>query len=171
MVRRATVGAGRFIMRRAAVLAWCVLTLALASGIRTAAETERDAVLAVINQLFDAMRAGDATKLRAVFHPSAQLFSSSVKDGTPQITVESVEAFVNAVTRPHTDVYDERTRNEVVQIDGGFASVWAEYGFYRGKTFSHCGIDAFHLARGADGWKIVSLGDTRRTTSCEGWPR
>jgi hypothetical protein len=170
-VRRATIGAGRFAMRRAAVLAWCVLTLVAASGMRTAAEDEREAVLAVIKELFDAMRAGDATKLRAVFHPSAQLFSSSVKDGTPLIVVESVDAFANAVTRPHTELYDERTRNEVVHIDSNFASVWTEYGFYRGKTFSHCGIDAFHLARGADGWKIVSLGDTRRKEPCEGWPR
>jgi hypothetical protein len=158
-------------MKRAAVVAWCVLTFVLTSGIRTPAEDDREAVLAVVKQLFDGMRAGDAAKLRAVFHPSAQLFSSSLKDGTPQIAVESIEAFVAAITRPHTEVYDERTRNEVVTVDGGFASVWAEYAFYRGHTFSHCGIDAFHLARGAEGWKIVSVGDTRRTEPCEGWPR
>lgn len=158
-------------MKKAPIVAWCVLTLVLASGIRTPAGDDREAVLAVVKQLFDGMRAGDAAKLRAVFHPSAQLVSSSVKDGKTQISVEPVETFVAAVTRPHTEIYDERTRNEVVHVDGGFASVWAEYGFYRGKTFSHCGIDAFHLARTAEGWKIVSLGDTRRTEPCEGWPR
>jgi hypothetical protein len=158
-------------MQRAAVVAWCVLALVLASGIRTPAEDDREAVLAVVKQLFDAMRAADAAKLRAVFHPSAQLVSSSVKDGQPQIAVESIDAFIAAITRPHTEIYDERTRNEVVQVDAGFASVWAEYAFYRGNTFSHCGIDAFLLARGAEGWKIVSVGDTRRTEPCEGWPR
>ena len=158
-------------MQRAAVVVWCVLTFVLATGPRTPAQDDRQAVLAVVKQLFDGMRAADAAKIRATFHPSAQLFSSSVKDGKPQVAVESAEAFVAGVTRPHTEIYDERTRNEVVQIDGGFASVWAEYGFYRGTTFNHCGIDAFHLARDADGWKIVSLGDTRRAAPCEGWPR
>ncbi len=158
-------------MQRSAAMALCVVTLVLASGTRTPAENDREAVLAVVKQLFDGMRAADGAKLRAVFHPSAQLFSSSVKDGRPQVTVEPIDAFVAAVTRPHTEVYDERTRNEVVHVDDNFASVWAEYGFYRGDRFNHCGIDAFHLARGADGWKIVSLGDTRRTEPCDGWPR
>lgn len=158
-------------MRRAAVVGWCVLILVLTSGVRTPAQDDREAVLAVVKQLFDGMRAADAEKIRAVFHPSAQLFSASTRDGTPQVSVQSIDGFVTAITRPHTEVYDERTRNEVVHIDGGFASVWAEYAFYRGNAFNHCGVDAFHLARGADGWKIVSLGDSRRTEPCEGWPR
>jgi hypothetical protein len=158
-------------MQKAAVGVLCVLPLVLASGARVSAQDDREAVLAVVKQLFDGMRAADAAKMRAVFHPSAQLFSSSVRDGKPQVTVDSIDTFVSAVTRPHTDVYDERTRNEIVHVDGGFASVWAEYAFYRGKAFSHCGIDALHLVRDAEGWKIVSLGDTRRTEPCDGWPR
>jgi hypothetical protein len=158
-------------MQRAAVLTFCVLILALMTGAHARAQDDREAVLAVVKQLFDGMRAADAAQIRAAFHPSAQLFSSSVREGTPQVSVQSIDGFVAAITRPHTEVYDERTKNEVVHIDGGFASVWAEYAFYRGKTFNHCGFDAFHLARGADGWKIVSVGDTRRTEPCEGWPR
>jgi Putative lumazine-binding len=158
-------------MRRSLSILLCLVTVFIASGIRTSAQNDREAVLAVVKQLFDAMRTADEAKLRGVFHPSAQLFSSSIKEGKPQITVEPIDAFVAAITRPHTEVYDERTRNEVVHVDDNFASVWAEYGFYRGATFSHCGIDAFQLARGADGWKIVSVGDTRRTQPCEGWPR
>ena len=158
-------------MQRAAVFVWCVVILVLASAVRMPAEDDREAVLGVVKQLFDGMRAADAAKLRAVFHPSAQLFSSSVRDGKPQVSVQTADAFITGITKPHPDVYDERTRNEVVTIDGGFASVWADYGFYRGSTFNHCGIDAFHLARDAEGWKIVSIGDTRRTAPCEGWPR
>ena len=159
------------VMPRAVASTACVLSLVVASAIPTPAQDDRAAVLAVVKQLFDGMRAGDAARIRAVFHPSAQLYSASLRDGKPQVSVESIDAFVAAITRPHTEVYDERTRNEVVHVDGGFASVWAEYGFYRGAAFSHCGIDAFHLARDAEGWKIVSLGDTRRTEPCEGWPR
>jgi hypothetical protein len=158
-------------MRIVAVVAACVLSI-LASAPRSApAEGDRDAVLAVVRQLFDGMRARDAAAIRALFHPSAQLFSSSIRDGTPVVTVVPIETFVNAVGRPGTELNDERTRSEIVHIDGTFASVWAEYAFYRGTTFSHCGVDAFQLAKDAQGWKIVSVGDTRRTDGCEGWPR
>lgn len=158
-------------MRIGAVVAACVLSI-LSSGAGPArAEDDRGAVLAVIRQLFDGMRARDAAAVRALFHPSAELFSSSVRDGTPVVTVVPIETFVSAVGRPGTELNDERTRNEIVHIDGAFASVWAEYAFYRGTTFSHCGVDAFHLAKDAVGWKIVSVGDTRRTDGCDGWPR
>lgn len=158
-------------MQRAVVVVWCVVVLVLTSGMRSRAQDDREAVLAVVKQLFDGMRTADAEKIRSAFHPSAQLFSASTRNGQPQVSAQSIDGFVTAITRPHTDVYDERTKNEVVHIDGGLASVWADYAFYRGHVFNHCGVDAFHLARGADGWKIVSVADTRRTEPCEGWPR
>jgi hypothetical protein len=158
-------------MRIGAVVAACVLSILASASGSARADSDRDAVLAVVRQLFDGMRARDAAAIRALFHPSAQLFSSSVRDGTPVITVVPIDTFVNAVGRPGTELNDERTRNEIVHIDGTFASVWAEYAFYRGTTFSHCGVDAFQLAKDAHGWKIVSVGDTRRTDGCEGWPK
>ncbi len=132
---------------------------------------DRDTVLAVVKQLFDGMRARDADAVRALFHPSAQLFSSTIRDGEPSVSVVPIERFISSIGRPGPEVNDERTRNEIVHVDGTLASVWAEYGFYRGTTFSHCGIDAFQLAKDADGWKIISIADTRRTDDCEGWPR
>jgi len=156
---------------RIGVVAACVLSILASASGSARGEDDRDAVLTVVRQLFDGMRARDAAAVRALFHPSAQLFSSSIRDGTPVVTVVPIETFVNAVGRPGTELNDERTRNEIVQIDGTFASVWAEYAFYRGTTFSHCGVDAFQLAKEADGWKIVSVGDTRRTDGCGSWPK
>lgn len=158
-------------MRIGAVVAACVLSILPSVTGSARAPDDREAVLAVIRQLFDGMRARDAAAVRALFHPSAQLFSSSIRDGTPVVTVVPIETFVSAVGRPGTELNDERTRNEIVHVDGTFASVWAEYAFYRGPTFSHCGIDAFHLAKDTAGWKIVSVGDTRRSDGCQGWPR
>jgi hypothetical protein len=158
-------------MSRARASVLLVFALSVPLSVAARAQNEKAAVLAVVRQLFDGMRAKDAAMVRGAFHPSAQLFSSSIKDGKPEVTVTTLDAFVTAVTRPRPEINDERTRNEAVQIDGGFASVWADYAFYRGTTFSHCGVDAFHLAKDASGWKIVALGDTRRTDHCEGWPK
>lgn len=157
--------------KRTILVVWWMLSTLASAQAPQSSQDDRQAVLAVVKQLFDGMRARDGSAVRALFHPSAQLFSSSIRDGQPVISVIPIETFVNAIGRPSPDLNDERTRNQIVHVDGAFASVWAEYAFYRGSTFSHCGVDAFHLAKDAGGWKIVSLADTRRTDKCEGWPR
>ena len=128
---------------------------------------DRAAALAVVKRLFDAMRAGDSATVRAVFHPQALLSSALVgRDGTPQVRVDSLASFVRAVGTPHAEVWDERTSGEVVQVDGPLATVWTRYAFYAGTKFSHCGVDAFTLARTGTEWRILALTDTRQRTGC-----
>ncbi|MBK8003071.1 MAG: nuclear transport factor 2 family protein [Gemmatimonadetes bacterium] len=130
------------------------------------ADAEKPAVLAVVTRLFDGMRAGDSAMVRSVFHPRASLTTAVVRQGTPAVEFEGIEGFITAVGTPHAEVWDERIKNPQVLIDGSFASVWVEYGFYLGGKFSHCGIDAFQLAKVGTDWKIVALGDTRRRQGC-----
>lgn len=128
---------------------------------------DRAAALAVVRRLFDAMRAGDSATVRAVFHPQALLSSALVgRDGTPQVRVDSLGGFIRAVGTPHAEVWDERTSGEVVQVDGPMATVWTRYAFYAGTKFSHCGVDAFTLARTGTEWRILALTDTRQRTGC-----
>lgn len=54
-----------------------------------------------------------------------------------------------------------------MEIDGPLASVWVVYAFYVDDPFSHCGVDAFHLVKLEDSWKIFHLVDTRRKADCE----
>jgi hypothetical protein len=54
----------------------------------------------------------------------------------------------------------------VVTVDGTLASIWAPYDFHFGTTFSHCGVDAVHLLKTVDGWRITALADTYQTTGC-----
>ena len=35
-----------------------------------------------------------------------------------------------------------------------------------GEQFSHCGVDAFQLAKYQEGWKVVTLADTRQREGC-----
>jgi ketosteroid isomerase-like protein len=129
-------------------------------------DTAKTAVLSVVRTLFDGMRAGDSAKVRSVFHPNAQLSTAVTRNGVPSITFDSIGQFVRAVGTPHADVWDERTRDEMVHVDNGMAMVWAPYAFYAGSKFSHCGVDSFQLARTTDGWKIIALIDTRQRTGC-----
>lgn len=128
--------------------------------------TAADSALAVVRQLFDGMRAGDSSVVRRVFHPGATMMTSMTRNGAGVIQRGTIDDFAKAIGTPHAEVYDERLFNPKVQVDGGLASIWVEYSFWRGSTFSHCGIDAFQLARQGSEWKIIAIADTRRTDGC-----
>ena len=75
-------------------------------------------------------------------------------------------------TRPDQPGLDEPIRNPVVHVSGDLASVWAEYQVRRDTTVTHCGFDAFHLARRDGRWKILNISDTYQRTGCgPAWPR
>jgi hypothetical protein len=156
--------------RRNLALSAAIVILWPAAAMAQDAGGERRAVLATIERLFDGMRRGDSAAVRSTFHAAALLATSVMEDGHPDVRVDTLDAFVTAVGTPHAEVWDERLRNTEVRIDGGLASVWTEYDFYAGTKFSHCGVDAFQLARTRDGWRIIALADTRRRTGCPQQP-
>jgi hypothetical protein len=153
-------------LRRPLVTAGLLAIAIHAPAAAQANAAEGKAALAVVHSLFDAMRAGDSAGVRAAFHPKAQFATAAVKDGSPLVEFNSIEPFLRAVGTPHPEVWDERLSNVVVHVDGPLAVVWADYAFYVGDKFSHCGVDAFQLARTGDAWQIVSIIDTRRKQDC-----
>lgn len=130
------------------------------------AQGEERAVLGVIGQLFDGMRARDTARMRATLHPNARMVTPSLRDSTVTVQVDSPDGWLGAVARSTGAMLDERIRNPVVHVDGPLASVWTDYSFYLGDRFSHCGVDTFHLVRIAAGWRIIDLADTRRREGC-----
>lgn len=149
-----------------------VLALLATSAIPAAAQKapEEDAIMAVVKRLFDGMRAGDSAAVRSTFHPNAFLGSATAREGGPRVAIDSLDVFLRAVGTAHDSVWDERIRNPVVHQDGPLAVVWVEYSFYLGTRFSHCGVDAFQLAKEGIDWKIIALSDTRRRRSCPEQP-
>jgi hypothetical protein len=63
-------------------------------------------------------------------------------------------------------MWDERVAHEVVHQDDGLATVWMDYTFYLGGKKSHCGVDAFFVAKEGTEWKIIAIADTRRRDGC-----
>ncbi len=124
---------------------------------------QKPAVLAVVQRLFDGMRAGDSAMVRSTFLANAAMIGTGLRDGHYTASVGTTDRFVKAIGTPHDKQWDERTKNEIVQIDGPLATVWADYTFTLGGTFSHCGVDSFQLVRTDDGWKIAAIADTRST--------
>lgn len=129
-------------------------------------EKDKKEVQAVIEQLFKGMYQADTAMIRATFHPTARMqtvFTHKVKK-TPSLHTElNIDGFLKSVAAPHTEVYDERISAYEIRIDEHMATVWTPYQFYVGKTYSHSGVNAFHLIRNEAGkWQITQITDTRR---------
>lgn len=146
-----------------------VLALGLLVPSVSHAQSDSAAVLAVMKRLFDGMRAGDSAMVRSTFHPKMSTMTTAApnKDGVPTANFGNMDGFAKAVGTPHAEVWDERVYKPEVRIDGSLATIWVEYSFFVGPKLSHCGIDAFQLAKEGTEWKIVAIADTRRKTGCK----
>jgi hypothetical protein len=144
------------------------LTTVLSLTFTASAQSTEDSVKAVVNQLFDAMKNADATLLRQAFADSAIMQTiTRTKDGKTSVQNEEIKDFADFVSKQTKGAADERISFETIKIDSPLAFVWAPYKFYYNGKFSHCGVDAFHLIRFNDAWKIQYLIDTRRKQGCD----
>ncbi len=154
-------------MKKAVVIIAILVFSKITYGQNMPSTSDAAAIEKTINILFDAMRKGDSTLLRAVLSKSMLLQSiSNEKDGKTVLSTDNVDDLVKDIGTPHTEVYDERVVYSAIKIDGDLACVWAPSKFYLGKQFDHCGVDAFQLIRTADGWKVFSLVHTARKENC-----
>lgn len=129
-------------------------------------------VVGVLTSFFDAMRAKDSSSMAARLDSTSRFtLLRPAPAGGSRVAVLDAAGFIRAVTNPTGPAVDERIRNPVVQVDGDLATVWTEYQVVINGALSHCGFDAFHLARLGGEWKILNVSDTFRREGCgELWP-
>jgi len=126
---------------------------------------EEAAVRAVVQRLFDGMRAADSAMTRSAMAAGVRFAMVNPRATPPAITYESVDGWVTAIAGSNKR-WDEQIYDVQVRIDGNIAQVWAPYTFYLDKQVRHCGVDAMELLKAADGWKITYLSDTQRRENC-----
>ncbi|WP_343631805.1 nuclear transport factor 2 family protein [Fluviicola sp.] len=128
-----------------------------------AQKAEKKEVRRVIDQLFEGMRKGDSSMVRKTFFPNATLNTSFVnKKGEAKFHCDSIHSFLNAIGKPHEEVWDERLLSCEIKIDDNLATVWTKYAFYVDNVYSHEGVNAFQLVKTDGSWKILIITDTRR---------
>ena len=151
-------------------LVWTLPALAavtlLTSGVEAQNNEER-AVIAAAQAVFDAMEALDPEAFRNAMVPDGFLMAVR-SETTRRTTRDDFAANIERQTRPMI----ERMWDPEVRIDGPVASVWAPYDFYLGAEFSHCGTDAFLLAKTPEGWRVSAVSYTvLQPPTCERHPQ
>lgn len=143
------------------------------AGARETTEQERAAVLATLQSFMDGLRMKDTAVMNQYVDSLTRItLLRPTREGGTRVVVMTAAQFISGATRPGQPGIDEPIRNPVVHVSGDLASVWAEYQVRRDTTVSHCGFDAFHLARRDGRWKLLSISDTFQQTDCgPAWPR
>lgn len=145
--------------------------IAVSAQAQNKKEEEKKKVIAVIKQMFDGMRKGDANMVAGVFYKETvmQTTFTSKKTGKPVLHQGGDHTkFVESIKKKKPEhIYDERISEYIVKIDDNLASVWTPYEFYLNNKFSHCGVNVFQLFKSEEGWKIISIIDTRRRNKCK----
>ncbi len=125
-------------------------------------DSEKQSVIQTVERTFQAMAARDAAALRATLSPGAQFHAVSPGGAVSAVAGEEfVTRIAGAKEAPL-----ERMWNPIVLISGRLAALWAQYDFHRGAQFSHCGVDAVHLVKTSEGWKITAITYTVQKDNC-----
>ncbi len=140
----------------------------LVTNVSQAQSSDADQVKELIEKLFDAMRASDAESLSSCFHESAKMLTAMVDEqGNTRLAESTVSGFADAISKAEEGTLDERITGWDIKVDGPMAMAWTNYEFYRGDTFSHCGVNNFTLFKDNGSWKIIQIIDTRNRTGCK----
>lgn len=132
----------------------------------SAEPNETSEVEQVIQDLFDAMRAGDGESAAALFTENATLHTVIPDGGDAELRETDLGRFTELIGDSEPGELDEQLTSLEVFVDGALATAWMEYRFYAGGEFSHCGVNSMNLMKGEEGWKIFSVVDTRRQDAC-----
>lgn len=122
----------------------------------------------VVDTFFEGFHEGDTLKMRSVMAEDIIMQTAYANAaGQHVVTRSGSEELLKAIiNRPASDKWQEKLLDYAIRIDGNIAHVWTPYEFWLNDNFSHCGANAFTLARTATGWKIVHLIDSRRKSDC-----
>ncbi len=126
---------------------------------------DKTAALAVVNKLFDEMRAANAAGILATGTADNQLVAvQKMRDGKTRISAINGEQFTKFFTKP--GAVKEVMYDPKIDVDGDWAMVWGRYVFFADGKLSHCGINQFNLVRTETGWKIANGASTIDPGAC-----
>ncbi len=129
-----------------------------------AQSSDRDDVKDAIDLFFTGMHQADTALVRTTLAREARLMSVSESG---ELKVESMDKFLQAIaTSKGPGFLHEKIWNYDIRVELPTASVVTDYTFFLDGKQSHCGINAFQLARVNEGWKIIQIIDTRRKEGC-----
>jgi hypothetical protein len=133
-------------------------------NLKIKAQTAEADIKKTISTLFTAMTKVDSSLAKTVIDVNCTLQSVAIVPGKQaKHTTEKIHNFIKSIgtVRPNMAL-EERLLSYQINIDEALAVAWTPYEFYINNKLSHSGTNVFTLVKLPDGWKIVSIIDTRK---------
>ena len=129
----------------------------------TQTTSSEDAVRAVLDQVFDAMRAGDGKKLSSIILPDALLDRITPGKALHHGKVSEWIEWVDSLKPGQADeqIFDVR-----INVEGPLATAWAPFTIALDGEMKSCGVNHFTLVKIANDWKVAYLIDTHTPDKC-----
>ena len=135
-----------------------------------AAGDERDAILAVMDKAFAAVRSGRPDDWRAIQLAEGTTLSfrraAGGATGELEMRIANNEEFIAALEPDGHDYLERWTGEPTVLVRGPIAVVWGEYEFWIDGVFSHCGVDSADLVQVDGEWKVANFMWTVEKEGC-----
>ncbi|MBT6033119.1 MAG: hypothetical protein HOH19_11120 [Kordiimonadaceae bacterium] len=127
------------------------------------AATAEEEVQALLMDVFDAMRAGDAEKLRTLI-----LSDTALDRIAPDKAVDrgQSEDWIGWVDTLNPGQADEQIFDVEIKVEGPLATAWAPFTIAIDGELKSCGVNHFTLVKHEDGWKVAYLIDTHTPEKC-----
>src|SRR5690606_31433312 len=128
-------------------LALCAATPALAQHAMHGSDDESRAVLATLEQMFEALAAKNPAAIAALTVPEGRPTAASIgDDGTEKFHFSSWGEFAQRLP-DISGAPVEKLVDPHVHVDGPIAMVWSPYIFTLDGKLSHCGINHVDLLK------------------------
>ena len=138
-----------------------ILTFLVAAP--AAAQTEEEAIVDVIRQVFDGMREQDSAKIRALMHPTVRMGRAPYGNSMNPYNPGSPNGWLSFVGTPNeANMWNEVVWDVEVHVLGTLGTAWVPYAFFmgpEGRTFRHCGVNSMQFVKIDGEWKLTHLVD------------
>ena len=138
-------------------------------------ESEREAILALMERAFDAVGSRNPDDMRAIQLAEGTSLSfrphPNGEAGQLEMRMATNEALVASDMDDGRELLERWIGEPTVMVRGPIAAVWGEYEFWIDGAFAHCGVDSVAVAKVDGEWKIVNWLWTVETEHCPTAPQ
>lgn len=138
----------------AAALSLLALPLFAPASRAQTPDVDTKAAIAIADSVLVALSSGDNATLKRLTLDSAIVGGAGVRNGVERLSVGS---WARYTSRTGPSDFTERGFGATARVQDRVAQVWVPYDLYIGKTWSHCGVDAFTLLKSDRRWRVASL--------------
>lgn len=145
--------------------------MVVASTAFAQSEAEKEKVLGVVQNLFNAMAEADTATAADLFMEGGHAYVVRAGQGEQvNVSLSQHQQFLESMAGWEPGSVVERMWDTKVLVQDNIAVAWTPYDLHVNGNFSHCGVNIISLIKTDSGWKIADITYSAKQQGCTGPP-